>query len=1409
MTTTRSGRGPGPSGAAADPAADPGTDAPGQTDGVGATQRRRFVLVLISLGLVVVAFRQAGDRQVPDTKLDLVEAPGQWLASALGLWDAGGSLGQLQNQAYGYLFPMGPYFWLADVTGTPHWVAQRGWWSLLLVLAFLGLVRLASTLGLGSLWTQAAGGLVYALSPRIMSELGTISVESWPVALAPWVLVPLVRPRSQWAAAAASGVAVLAMGGVNAAATAAAVLPAGLWVLTRSPGRTAVALGWRWVVAVTATTSWWLVPLFLLGRYSPPFLDWIEDAAVTTRAASGFEAVRGTTHWLGYLADADGPVWPVAWSLVSSPWLVVNTAVVAGVGLAGVTLAPSRHRGFLALLLTTGVLGLTLGHTGPGTAPWAPALQDVLDGPLAPLRNTHKFDVVVRLALCLGVAQALSRWRVPVPLSRTWSRRSTATVVVIACLGAVAPAAVGALGPRGGFEQVPDAWRQTASWLDAVPDPGAVLVLPGAGRAEFTWGTTADEPLQALMSRPLVVRSSVPLGGPGSTRLVDAWQALLESGRGDEAVAESLRRAGIGFVVLRADLAASTGAPPPLVVREGLVRAGLVPQATFGPPAGSPSESAAATLDDRLLQAVPTVEVFAVPGQVEAVQLLAATGTVRATGGPEDTLRLARELGPERAVLMGADGAAVPDPDPVVVLTDGLRKRETFFGRSRDQQSRTLAVDEEGELGRRVREPLPDDDPALASTARLVGIRTVQASSSAADAAASLRLGPGTGPWAAVDGRPQTRWVSGDVGEAAGGWLEVVLGSRVAVDAVTVAFDSRAPVGAGPVRVRVRTDSGEVTVGVPATDAPQQLPLPTGPTTRIRVTVDQTAPGPQNGVGIAELVVPGVTARRTLDLADPSVLGTAPDVDAVLLEAAPGSDGCLLLGTRPLCSPTLERDSEDASGLDRTLTTGGVPDPRTTGTVRAVPGPGLDALLDALAGPGPRIRAQASSVWTRAAASRPGTAVDRDLGTGWVAGSDDLVPRLVLSLPQPRRVGAVQLLVDGALAASRPTRVRVDAGAGPQEVGVDERGYVRFEATVTDRVSVELLDWQRVRSTDAASGLVSVLPPGVSEVRVIGADDLRRARSGAEVVAARCGTGPTLTVAGRAVPTQVVGTYAQVLADEPLDWRPCGRAPSLPPGRVEVLAPATSAFRPASLKLSNAPTPTPQRPSDSTVLSVEPDRPDLVPERVVLTSRERPQLLVLAQNASDGWSARLEGVELQSVRVDGWRQGWLVPAGGTAAIDVEFRPQRAYTAALLVGGAAAACLVVVAALLRRRPRRAEHARTGPTMAVSPRVATAVSASLLVAAVGPPAVAALLGVAALVAGWSRWRRRPPRAVLVRVVLGAWTAATGLALLSLWPAEPAAVESQSVQLFAAVTLAGVVVGVLGPRRAARSTGASSHR
>ena len=64
---------------------------------------------------------------------------------------------------------------------------------------------------------------------------------------------------------------------------------------------------------------------------------------------------------------------------------------------------------------------------------------------------------------------------------------------------------------------------------------------------------------------------------------------------------------------------------------------------------------------------------------------------------------------------------------------------------------------------------------------------------------------------------------------------------------------------------------------------------------------------------------------------------------------------------------------------------------------------------------------------------------------------------------------------------------------------------------------------------------------------------------------------------------------------------------------------------------------------------------------------------MLPENANDGWRATLGGRELTPLRVDGWMQGYLLPAGDGGRVTMEFTPNRLYQAGLGIGGCWLSC----------------------------------------------------------------------------------------------------------------------------------------
>ena len=307
---------------------------------------------VLCLLLSVLVFLQSPGRTSFDTKLDLVVDPAGFLGRALRLWSPDVGFGGLQNQAYGYLFPQGPFFAAGQLLRADPWITQAAWASLLVVVAFLGALRLARALGIGTEATRLVAAAAYALAPRMLTVLGPISSEAGPVALAPWCVLPLVAAMhgrlTIRRGAALSGLAVLAMGGVNATADPRGAPAAG--ALPAHPVRpAAVAAGSRggpprsrWPAcggrcrcccsAATACRSW----TTSRARPTPP-----ARRPRCRRCAARTTGSPPCWSRPGRSGRPDGRCW-------TTPRSIVATGAVAALGLAGLARRDLPERRFLA-----------------------------------------------------------------------------------------------------------------------------------------------------------------------------------------------------------------------------------------------------------------------------------------------------------------------------------------------------------------------------------------------------------------------------------------------------------------------------------------------------------------------------------------------------------------------------------------------------------------------------------------------------------------------------------------------------------------------------------------------------------------------------------------------------------------------------------------------------------------------------------------------------------------------------------------------------------------------------------------------------------------------------------------------------------------------------------------------------
>jgi arabinofuranan 3-O-arabinosyltransferase len=1254
---------------------------------------------LVWLGAFLVLLANDPGRMFFDTKLSVDLNAYGYYASLWHLMDPLNTFGALNNQSIGYAVPMAPFYLAGQLAHVPVWLIERLWLSLIIAVGFGGLVKLAETLGIGSPTSRFLAGLVFVLWPTFTIVIGSTSSAALPGMLAPWAVLPLTKAvrgaGGVVGPAARSGAVVLCMGGVNAAVTIDALLLPGLFILTCARGRRLVSLALCWGAAVAIATAWWALPLLLQGKYAFNFLPYVEQAVTTTGTMSAAATLRGAGNWTAYL-NLGTPWLPAGWAMVSTPMAIIAGAIAAACGLYGLALRSMPCAVWLRLSAGIAAAGALAGYNGPLGGPFHQPVDHLLDGALAPFRNVYKLEPVIAAALALGLAHAVATWLARSPsgqvsrVQRAYALEARAVVGVV-LIGLMLPYLGGRVLNPGSFPAVPRYWYQAAAFLAARSPLNTALVVPADAHGDYLWGDPIDDPLVALATSPWAEDGLVPYGGAGSQILLNTAENAFESGEQVAGLAGYLQRAGVRYVVVRNDLdPGQVGYTSAALVHQTLALSGYTRVAAFGPLIGGAQiEPRATRAQQAALPGYPAVEVYAPASggtapPLSPVSTLPVSQTVLVNGGPDSLLQLTGQhlLGSGQPAVIAGDPWPAPEASgfrPAEwAVTDGQRRADTLFGLVNSNVSYTytatetnpVGADQLGRAGGPPRQLLPVPAAGHLTVAVLSGAANVTASSYGSWIADTQQDDPVN----AFDVNPATAWAEGNEQTPAGQWIQITFSGPLDLPArvgIRLLDDSTDREMAS--QLRVSTAAGSAITSAAATGAVQPLNVVPGSTRWLRITIlraRRVSVG-YPGAGISDVLIPGVRVTRMLQPAqDPAGQQAASTVFSFAQQVP---------------SPFAFLDPAATAPMARRFTVADPATMRLQASALALPGPGLDALLDQVGPPGPGVL-QVSVASTPGAqpAGFPASLISGSGRVPWTAEGDN--PVIGLSWQGQRRIASL-IVRPAAGLPSVPRVVKITSPDGTRQAGIGPGGLVRFTTPlVTDRIDVSFPS-VRQATIVTSTGQLETLPVRLSRLSVPALAGLRAITPDEQArFTAACGQGPALTVDGRVYQTSVSGTIGELSQYLPLPVRLCspGGTLTLGAGPHTLTAAAPGTFAVTDLSLTGTGPEAAAGPGASRAVTVRSWQPD---QRRLGIGPGAASYLEVHENYNAGWSAALNGHALTPVRLDGWQQGFVVPAGAGGTVTLSFRPAAAYHLVLVASMLAVVTLLAFAAwsfLGRRR-----------------------------------------------------------------------------------------------------------------------------
>jgi arabinofuranan 3-O-arabinosyltransferase len=1344
--------------------------------------KRTGLLVHVALALVAyVPFLASSPGDVAaDTKQYLYLDPGRLLRGAAYLWDPNVGAGTVLHQNIGYLFPMGPYYWLMDQLGVPDWVAQRLWLGSVTFAAGVGVLFLLRTLRRNDVGAVAAA-FVYMLTPYVLAYTARQSVILLPWAGLPWMIALAERSLRNpgWKHPALLALVTFTVGGTNATALLFAGIAPVLWIVfavaveRRFSARAALAATGRIGVLVAATAAWWVAGLSVQGKYGLPVLDYTETVKSVAAASSPIEVLRGLGNWFFYGRDGLS-LW-----ITQSPqyqeqvWLLLATFMIPVLAFVAAAMTRWRHRAYFVALIAVGVVIAVGTYPYNDPSPLGRTFKTFAEGSTVGLamRSTPRAVPLVALGVAvllgMGVSALVAR-RPRVGLT------AGVLVAIVAVLGMPPAWSADYVGDNlKRPEDLPQYWLDTAHSLDTVSHDTRVLELPGSDFSSYRWGNTVDPILPGLMDRAWEERELVPFGSQASADLLIALDHRFQEGIAEpDSVAAVARLFAAGDVVVRYDLEYERyRTPRPRLLfaslADGLQGAGS--PRSYGPHTPNRA-SAAQPLNDPLELGTPVgaadppkVQVYAVKHAGSIVRTAPLTNPV-IVAGDGDGLVDAAAAGviDGRAIVISSAWYAqhrsalrkIVARDADLLVTDTNRRRARHWGASRDMTGNTEQAGEQplvDDPADHRLTPFPDANDSTRTVAIQRGVKSVQATTYGDPDF----LSPEDRPSMAFDGDLRTAWTEGRRNKATGERLVVRFDHPVTTDHVSLVQPQEGVRDRFISDVTLRFD-GASAHAAHLSDASrgrkgQTLQFPRRTFSELEVTID-AVDGPaqaMNEVGFAEVRVGAVhvdeVIRLPVDLLRVAGADSAKHRLTFLMTRLRGSQAEYL---RTDEEPMLVRQFEVPTARQFALSGVARLDGRAGDDALA---PFLDANDLATAG------ARSSSHLEGDLRARATSAIDGDGTTAWTPAYGPSVGEWVEVERAGRQATTfdhldLEVVADGR--HSVPTQLRITPDDGPAfdvEVpavtdraseGATVRVTVQFPQVTARRVRITVAAVRPVTTIEFFSRTAVELPVSIAELGIAGVStqhDLGGSFS------PDCFDN-LLTIDDQPVGVRVVGTQADALDRKALMLEPCGDAAagiSLGAGTHQLRAEKgldTGIDLDRIVLASDAG----GTPSVDPLLgqsggthpgpAIHVVHEGHVSYDLHVRGAHAPFWLVLAQSHNDGWHAQLaDGTDLGPPDlVDGMANAWLVHPGDAHNLSIALRwtPQRRIWLGLgITAIGLLACFVLI--LRRRRQRDIEADDTAPVFGPLADGGTRASRAVVI---GLPIAAAIVG-ALIAAPWA--------------------------------------------------------------------------